>query len=118
MAFRAIEPGVVLAGRVASVDNEPAHSGGNAADEAAPDRADIALAPSETVDPKLLSWLAKSGPQSKAEITTKADKNVTTYTLSGITSRSISVTQSQDGAGQTSLVLGARHGSVDGVALN
>ena len=83
-----------LGGTIVISRNDPGHSAEPATDAIAPDRANLAFEPLLLGDKALLAWLAGSGP------------------------RSISVTQSQDGAGQISLVLGAEHASLNGVTLN
>lgn len=66
----------------------------------------------------VLRWFATSGPRATAEFLVGGpDHTRITYTLSGITMRSMTAT-AQGGNAQASFILGADHVAVGNVALN
>ena len=88
------------------------------AGSAAPDHVDLAFDVTFASDKHLLEWLAEDGPHAEAELTVVNGRLATRYVLSGLMSKTLTITQSQDGAGQASLVLTAQHASIAEIVIN
>lgn len=109
-------PFLPLGGTVVLARSEP-NAGGGSEDRTVPDKVDLAFDLAMAADPQLLKWISRESAGVTAELTLFHGRK-SIYTLSGLVSRNVTVTQSQDGTGQASLVLGAQHATVDGIVMN
>lgn len=108
-------PFAVLGGTVVVGRNT---SGRGTGEAPPPDRMDVAFGADILADPSFVRWLAGSGERAAATLSVQGAKGLVVYGFSGIVLRDMTVTQSQDGAGQASLVVGASHATVSGIAIN
>ncbi len=107
-----------LGGTTLITNAAPGHPSSPAEQAIPPDRLDLAFSPDILFSAAFLNWMAQGGDQAEAQLSVQGGKSKTVYLLSTLSTRSVTVTQSQDGAGQASLVLVAQHVKVGDITVN